>query len=52
MAEFQYQFKAVDDQNKISGSKIINIIDGFPADYSEQTGGISVIGNDSAGGPY
>ena len=36
MAEFQYQFKTVDDQNKISGGKIFNIIDGFPDDYSEQ----------------
>lgn len=37
MAEFRYQFKAVDDQEKISGSQILNIIDGFPSDYSEQT---------------
>ena len=37
MAEFKYQFKAVNDQKKISGSKIFNIIDGFPSDYSEQT---------------
>ena len=37
MAEYKYQFKAVDDQEKISGSKIFNIIDGFPSDYSEQT---------------
>lgn len=37
MAEFKYQFKAVNDQKKINGSKIINIIDGFPSDYSEQT---------------
>lgn len=36
MAEFKYQFKAVDDQEKISGSKIMNIIEGFPSDYSEQ----------------
>lgn len=36
MAEFKYQFKAVDDQEKIMGSKILNIIDGFPSDYSEQ----------------
>ena len=36
MAEFKYQFKAVNDQEKISGSKIFNIIDGFPSDYSEQ----------------
>ena len=37
MAEFKYQFKAVNDQKMISGSKIFNIIDGFPSDYSEQT---------------
>lgn len=37
MAEFKYQFKAVNDQKKISGSNIMNIIHGFPADYSEQT---------------
>lgn len=37
MAEFKYQFKAVDDLKKMSGSKIINIIDGFPSDYKEQT---------------
>ena len=37
MAEFKYQFKAVNDQEKISGSNILNIIDGFPSDYSEQT---------------
>ncbi len=36
MAEFKYQFKAVNDQKKIGGSNIINIIDGFPPDYSEQ----------------
>ena len=36
MAEYKYVFKAVDDQSKISGSKICNIIDGFPPDYSEQ----------------
>ena len=36
MAEFKYQFKTVDDKEKISGSKIFNIIDGFPSDYSEQ----------------
>lgn len=36
MAEFKYQFKTVDDQDKISGSKIFNIIDGFPSDYNEQ----------------
>lgn len=36
MAEFKYQFKAVDDLQKISGSKIMNIIDDFPPDYSEQ----------------
>ena len=36
MAEFKYQFKAVDDLQKISGSNIMNIIDGFPPDYSEQ----------------
>lgn len=36
MAEFKYQFKAVNDQEKVSGSKIFNIIDGFPSDYSEQ----------------
>lgn len=37
MAEFKYQFKAVDDLQKISGSNIMNIIDGFPPDYNEQT---------------
>lgn len=37
MAEYKYEFKAIDDQSKISGSKICNIIDGFPPDYSEQT---------------
>lgn len=37
MAEFKYQFKVVDDLQKISGSKILNIIDGFPPDYSVQT---------------
>ena len=37
MAEFKYQFKAVNDQEKVSGSNILNIIDGFPSDYSEQT---------------
>lgn len=37
MAEFKYQFKAIKDQEKISGSNILNIIDGFPSDYSEQT---------------
>lgn len=37
MAEFKYQFKAVDDLQKISGSNIMNIIDGFPSDYNEQT---------------
>ena len=36
MAEFKYQFKAVDDLQKISGSNIMNIIDGFPPDYNEQ----------------
>ena len=36
MAEFKYQFKAVNDLKKISGSNIMNIINGFPADYSEQ----------------
>ena len=36
MAEFKYQFKTVSDENKISGGKIFNIIDGFPPDYSEQ----------------
>ena len=37
MAEFKYQFKAVNDLEKVSGSNIMNIIDGFPSDYSEQT---------------
>ena len=37
MAEYKYQFKALDDQEKIRGSKILNIIDGFPPDYGEQT---------------
>ena len=37
MAEYKYQFKAVDDLQKISGSNIMNIIDGFPPDYNEQT---------------
>ena len=37
MAEFTYQFKKSDDQEKISGSKIFNIIKDFPSDYSEQT---------------
>lgn len=37
MAEFKYQFKAVDDLQKIGGSNIMNIIDGFPPDYNEQT---------------
>ena len=37
MAEFKYQFKAVNDMEKISGANIMNIIDGFPSDYSEQT---------------
>ncbi|MCM1258274.1 MAG: hypothetical protein NC307_10545 [Roseburia sp.] len=36
MAAFKYQFKAVNDLEKISGAKIMNIIDGFPSDYSEQ----------------
>ena len=36
MAEFTYQFKTVDDKEKISGSKIFNIIDSFSSDYSEQ----------------
>lgn len=36
MEEFKYQFKTIDDKEKISGSKIFNIIDGFPSDYSEQ----------------
>lgn len=36
MADFKYQFKAVNDQKKIGGSKILNIIDGFPSDYCEQ----------------
>ena len=36
MAEFKYQFKVIDDQNKISGSNIFNIIDGFPSDYNDQ----------------
>ena len=37
MAEYKYQFKAVDNLQKISGSNIMNIIDGFPPDYNEQT---------------
>lgn len=37
MTEFKYQFKGIKDQEKISGSNILNIIDGFPSDYSEQT---------------
>lgn len=36
MEEFKYQFKAVNDQKKIGGSNITNIIDGFPSDYMEQ----------------
>ena len=36
MVKFKSRFKAVNDQEKISGSKIFNIIDGFPSDYSEQ----------------
>ena len=36
MTEFKYQFKTVDDPQKIGGSKIISIINGFPYDYSEQ----------------
>ncbi|MCH5343242.1 MAG: hypothetical protein J1E64_04320 [Acetatifactor sp.] len=36
MAEYKYEFKVVDDQSKVNGSKICNIIDGFPLDYSEQ----------------
>ncbi len=36
MADFKYQFKAVSDRKKIGGSKILNIIDGFPSDYCEQ----------------
>ena len=36
MAEFTYQFNTLNDQEKLGGSKILNIIDGFPIDYSEQ----------------
>ena len=37
MAEFTFEFKA-DSKDKLPmGSKICNIIDGFPEDYSDQT---------------
>ena len=37
MAEFTFEFKA-DSKDKLPmGSKICNIIDGFPEDYGEQT---------------
>lgn len=37
MAEFVYQFRPVNDLKKLGGSKILNIIAGFPPDHSEQT---------------
>ena len=37
MAEFTFEFKAESKDKLPMGSKICNIIDGFPKDYSEQT---------------
>lgn len=37
MAEFTFEFKAESKDKLPMGSKICNIIDGFPEDYGEQT---------------
>ena len=37
MAEFTFEFKAESEQKLSASSKICDIIDGFPEDYSEQT---------------
>ena len=37
MAEFTFEFKAENKDKLPMGSKICNIIDGFPEDYDEQT---------------
>ena len=37
MAEFTFEFKAENESKLSVGSKICNIIDGFPEDYGEQT---------------